>query len=265
MDWLKGLFGKKLSKREKKTLKEMAEFEKGFDSKFAVDNATGEYLFDLVRENGVTNILELGTWRGASAIYLAAALPKDGILKTIDIGNDRVAQASENFNKAGLEKKIIQIVEDINEYLPNDKNKYDLIFMDAQKSDQEMQLRLLLQNNTHTGSIIVIDDVITMAEKMQPLFDFINKQKNQRKIVLGDFNQVPWSSRMKNFIEETKLRFSAQSDYYQATWPSFYIKPFQIKLDYIFHSRDFIPINVGVSSNLGSDHLGLVSEFVLRK
>lgn len=168
-----------LTETEKTVLKEMADFEKQYSSVFAVDEATGEFLHDLVLKSDSNNILELGTWRGASAIYMASALKqlREGKIVTVDVGNDRVGQARENIKKAGLSDYINQVIANIDDYLPTDSNKYDLIFMDAQKDKQLGWLKQILEKNVKSGTIILVDDIISMGKKQQDLIEFVKKQK----------------------------------------------------------------------------------------
>lgn len=160
-----------------KVLEEMAEFEKQFDAQFAVDKATGLFLYELVLRHQPKRILELGTWRGASAIYMAAALKElgGGKITTVDVGNDRVEISRQNFVNAGLEDLIIQEVSDISVFLNQDGRQYDLVFMDATKYEQIGWLKKLLDRNLVRNSIIVIDDAITMKDKMQSLYGFVDQ------------------------------------------------------------------------------------------
>ncbi len=156
-------------------LEKMVEFETQFDSKFAVDSATGKYLYNFVLEKKTKRILELGTWRGASGIYLAAALQElgGGELVTVDIGNDRVLQAKENFLHAGVTNVITQVISDIYEYLPKDATVYDLVFMDASKKDQCAWLKQLLHQNLQKGSWVIVDDYLSMGDRMDDLTKFV--------------------------------------------------------------------------------------------
>jgi len=166
-------------------LQKMVEFEKQFDAKFAVDSATGEYLYKFVKEKQPRRILELGTWRGASAIYMASALKElgRGELITVDIGNDRVAQAKDNFLQAGISNYVTQVISDIHEYLPNDATNYDLVFMDASKKHQSKWLKQLLHQNLQKGSWIIIDDYLTMGDRMKAIRDFVESSINLKSTI----------------------------------------------------------------------------------
>jgi len=75
-------------------------------------------------------------------------------------------------------------------------------------------------------------------------------------IVTGDFNAVPWSSVMRDFKEKTKLTDSRKS--FMNTFPS---KGFvKVPIDYIFTSKEIIPLRSKRLYSPFSDHFGIYSE-----
>ena len=167
-------------KKAQKVLEEMESFEQQFLARFAINEATGAFLYNLVKKLKPQSILELGTWRGASTIYLALALKENGTgqITTVDIDNNRVEQAADNFKRAGVGEYITQVVIDIEEFLPQDSTVYDFIFMDAAKAHQKRWLEGILKRNTQKGSIIIVDDIILMEEKMKNLINYVENNKN---------------------------------------------------------------------------------------
>lgn len=157
-------------------LDEMADYESQYPSKWAVDDATGTFLHTWVLEHQPRSILELGTWRGASAIYMGAALQLigNGKLITVDRDSDRGKDADRNIQRAGLSEFVDHIVLDIDEYLNEQQNQqFDLIFLDAAKKQQGRWLKHLITHNAHKDTVFIIDDVITMADRMQDLYAFL--------------------------------------------------------------------------------------------
>ncbi len=55
---------------------------------------------------GARRILEIGTAVGYSGIWLAAALPPDGMLMTMEMDPARGREAQENFKAAGLAGRV---------------------------------------------------------------------------------------------------------------------------------------------------------------
>ena len=80
-------------------------------------------------------------------------------------------------------------------------------------------------------------------------------------LVLGDFNTVPWDSRLKQFKSATELVDSRRM--LTPTYPTW--NPFvgQIPIDYIFHSKG---INCGSldSVNITSDHKAILGTYQLK-
>src|SRR5213594_2063882 len=77
-----------------------------------VDAEVGALLRVLATAVGARRILEIGTAIGYSGIWLAGALPPDGMLLTLDIREERAREARENFARAGLADRVNVIVGD---------------------------------------------------------------------------------------------------------------------------------------------------------
>lgn len=161
-----------------KKLVEMEEFEKQFSAVFAVDRETGLFLYDQVIDKQAQQILELGTWRGASSLYMAAALEKlgGGKITTVDVMTTRYDDATKNIDESGYRKYIHQVKQDAGEFVKEDQTKYDLIFLDAEKKKQGVWIEDILRNNCKPGTRIIIDDAILMGDRMIDLFAYIEKQ-----------------------------------------------------------------------------------------
>src|SRR3954471_18472730 len=67
-----------------------------------VDAEVGALLRVLAVAVGARRILEIGTAIGYSGIWLAGALPSDGLLLTLEKDPDRARTARTNFERAGL-------------------------------------------------------------------------------------------------------------------------------------------------------------------
>ncbi len=167
-----------------KLLRQMEEFEKQFSAVFAVDRETGLYLYDQVIELKAKKILELGTWRGASSLYMAAALEQlgGGEITTVDVMTTRYDDATRNIDESGYRNYIKQVKQDAGEFLKEDKTKYDLIFLDAEKKKQGEWIKDILKNNCKPGTRIIIDDAILMGDRMEDLFAYIKEQQLRSRL-----------------------------------------------------------------------------------
>src|SRR2546426_9220335 len=77
-----------------------------------VDAEVGALLRVLAGAVGARRILEIGTAIGYSGIWLAGALPSDGMLLTMELDPERARVARENFRRAGLDQRVNVIVGD---------------------------------------------------------------------------------------------------------------------------------------------------------
>lgn len=128
-----------------------------------VEPTTGKLLNLLARMVHAERILEIGTLGGYSTIWLARALGADGTLITLEANPDYAAVAQRNIAGAGLTEVVDLRVGPALEALPKildaDEGPFDLVFIDADKSNQDKYLAYAL-NLTRVGSVIVGDNVV---------------------------------------------------------------------------------------------------------
>jgi predicted O-methyltransferase YrrM len=94
----------------------------------------GEILHDLVLKGNCKNIVEIGTSSGLSTIWLAwAAAKTGGKVLTIEVHEDRLNAALENFKKAGVADYIDARLGNAHDIVPDIKGPVDFIFCDADK------------------------------------------------------------------------------------------------------------------------------------
>lgn len=110
-----------------------------------------EFLTEFVRLNNVKNILEIGSAIGYSAIKMALA-SDDVNVTTIERDKDRYIEAVKNVKKLGLDSKITLILADALDF--NTSEEYDLIFIDAAKSQYIKFFNKFSKNLKEKGYII---------------------------------------------------------------------------------------------------------------
>ena len=98
-----------------------------------VEDTVANLLEMLIKLSKASNVLEIGTAIGYSAVAIAKALPTDGHLTTIELMPERREKAVEFFAKARLEHKITSVLGDAREILQEFHGPYDMIFLDAAK------------------------------------------------------------------------------------------------------------------------------------
>ena len=105
------------------------------------------------------NILEIGTYTGYSALCLAEGISKDGKLHTIDNNEELFDFQRKYFDQSGFGDQIIQHLGNALEIIPKFSEEFDLIFIDADKSNYPNYLELLLPR-LKSGAVILSDNVL---------------------------------------------------------------------------------------------------------
>lgn len=142
----------------------------GFPDHLAVAANQGMLLQMLIQMNKCKRVLELGTFAAYSTIWLARALPEDGYILTIEGRDTHAAMGQENIDRANLPQTIelkVGRATDILNALPENTEAFDFIFVDADKQSYPEYLELSL-NLSHSGTVIVLDNVIRAGDIMNP-------------------------------------------------------------------------------------------------
>jgi predicted O-methyltransferase YrrM len=129
------------------------------------------------------NVLEIGTYTGYSAICLAQGMQKDGHLHTIDINEELEDICFQYFCKAGLEGRITQHIGYASEIIPALNDTFDLVFIDADKTNYHLYYDLVI-DKVPLGGYILADNVLYDGEVVLPEEE---QSKNARAIHL--FNE----------------------------------------------------------------------------
>ena len=124
-----------------------------------VDAEVGALLRVLTTAIGATRILEIGTCIGYSGIWLAGALPKDGMLFTLEMNEERANIARANFAKAGLSDRVSVMVGDAQLKIVKLAGPFDLIFQDGAKPLYNTLLDPLVER-LRPGGLLVTDNVL---------------------------------------------------------------------------------------------------------
>lgn len=114
-----------------------------------------EFLKQYIKKNNVKNVLEIGTAVGYSSIQMALVDNNVNIL-TIERDKIRYDEAINNINKMQLNNQIKCEYGDALEI--NIDGKYDLIFIDAAKS-QNIKFFEKYKNNLEKNGAIIVDNI----------------------------------------------------------------------------------------------------------
>lgn len=116
------------------------------------------------------NILEIGTYTGYSALCLAEGMQKSGLLLTIDKNEELESFSRKYFDKSDYKNQIKQMVGNALEIIPTINMKFDLVFIDADKSNYVNYFNLII-DKMNSGGVILSDNVLwsgKIVEKIDP-------------------------------------------------------------------------------------------------
>ncbi len=121
-------------------------------------------LSKMIRPNA---ILEIGTYTGYSALCLAEGLTDDGALITIDKNIELYDRVNAYFSESEFASKIKMIHGNALHILPKLDQKWDLIFIDADKENYQNYYDITFQN-LNSGGYIIADNVLWSGKVIDP-------------------------------------------------------------------------------------------------
>ena len=155
------------------------------------------FLHLIIKTSKIKKILEIGTFTGLSTLSMSLALPDDGKLIALDKNKETNKIALNFFNKANQEKKIQTIDKPALETLKDlkeQKQKFDLVFIDADKENYKNYYDQSLDLIDKNG-LIIIDNVLWHGEVVD------NKNQDKLTINIREFNYyVNNDKRIENLI-----------------------------------------------------------------
>jgi caffeoyl-CoA O-methyltransferase len=132
----------------------------------AVAPTTGRFLFALVAPQTDCEVLEIGGGRGYSSVWLAAGVRYlGGRVLSLEVDGKAAAAWRENVGAAGLEGWADLIEGDALETLPTVDDVFDVVFIDAKKSEYEAYLKLA-RERVEPGGLIVADNVLSHPDEL---------------------------------------------------------------------------------------------------
>ncbi|WP_036603346.1 O-methyltransferase [Olivibacter sitiensis] len=140
------------------------------------------------------NILEIGTFTGYATLCLAEGLAPNGTLHSIDINEERYDRVSSYIKEAGLKDRIQLHIGDAQHIIPELTEWFDLVFIDADKKNNQHYYELVL-NKIPSGGVILIDNVLWKGKVLEEapdkqtkqvlqLNEYITKDERVEKVIL---------------------------------------------------------------------------------
>ena len=119
----------------------------------------GAFLRALVAMSGARRVLEVGMFTGYSALAMASALPADGSLVTLDISEEHAEVARRHVEASPWSDRIDIRIGPALDTLATLDGPFDLVFIDADKSNYRNYFEAVLPKLADRG-VIAIDNVL---------------------------------------------------------------------------------------------------------
>jgi predicted O-methyltransferase YrrM len=152
-----------------------------------IGSEKGKVLARVVRETKPKRVLEVGTLIGYSAILIGRELEPDAHLISIEIHADEARMAEKNIKAAGVRAKVEVLVGDAVKVIPTLKGTFDLVFIDAEKTEYYQYLKLF-EGKLRKGSVVVADNAGIFADQMRDYLDYLrtSPKYSSRYVQVGE-------------------------------------------------------------------------------
>ena len=141
-------------------------------------------------------ILEIGTYTGYSALCMAEGLAKGGVLHTIDINEELETRIRKFFDQSDYADNIHLHIGNAIDIIPALEEEYQLVFIDADKSNYSAYYNLLI-DRLPSGAVLIADNVLWSGKVLAE--DQLAKDKDTK--ALDEFNKkIHEDARVENVL-----------------------------------------------------------------
>jgi caffeoyl-CoA O-methyltransferase len=120
--------------------------------------AEARLLEALIVVGGARYVLEIGTFTGVGALTMASAVPEDGRVTTLEVDEDIAAVARRHIDASPNGRRVELIVGNALETIAGLEGPFDLVYIDAWKSDYPAYYDAVLPKLAERG-VIVADNL----------------------------------------------------------------------------------------------------------
>ncbi|TDS14809.1 O-methyltransferase [Sphingobacterium paludis] len=139
-------------------------------------------------------ILEIGTFTGYATLCLAEGLDSEGLIYTVDINEEQQERVQNYFDSSPFAEKIKYCIGDATDVIARLDEKFDLVFIDADKRNNLFYFETLIPH-VPRGGLILIDNVLwkgkvladqpdSQTKKVLELNEFLAKDTRIEKLIL---------------------------------------------------------------------------------
>ncbi len=141
---------------------------------------TGKLLYFIVKSTSSKKVLELGTSNGYSTAWLSLGAEK---VITVENNHKKILEAKEHLETMGLSEKIDFIEKNAADYLSENSNLFDLIFIDM---DRSLYMDTLFDVNAsiNIGGILIYDNAISHQNEMIELIQYFEESSRHLSTII---------------------------------------------------------------------------------
>ncbi|MCP1994975.1 O-methyltransferase [Flavobacterium sp. HSC-61S13] len=144
----------------------------------------GRFLSILSKIISPNHILEIGTYTGYSTLCLAEGLRAKGTLDTIDINEELLDLQRKYFDLSPYSKQITQHLGSAIDIIPTLNQKFDLVFIDADKPNYCNYFELIVPR-MNAGGIILSDNVLWSGKVLEPI-----EPNDKSTVIIDNYNKL---------------------------------------------------------------------------
>jgi caffeoyl-CoA O-methyltransferase len=152
-----------------------------------VGPAVARVLYQLAVIGKAKKVFEMGSAIGYSTIWWARAVGEGGRVIYTDGDPKRAEKARRYFERAGVSQRIVVRVGDALEILSEQKEPYDIIFNDVDKTDYPRVFRLALPH-LKSGGLFITDNVLWKGQLRKP-------DPDEKTKAILEFNRLIYESK----------------------------------------------------------------------
>jgi predicted O-methyltransferase YrrM len=164
----------------------------------------GKILAEVVQKLKPRKILEVGALYGYSAILIAKNSPAKAEITTVEKNPEHVRMTEQNVERARLEDQIKVIQGDAMEILSKLPGPFDLVFLDAEKT-QYLDYLKAVEDKLHQGSVVVADNVGVFQDQMQNYLHYVRNTGRYRSRTVDTL--LEFSETTKDAMEISEKRY----------------------------------------------------------
>jgi caffeoyl-CoA O-methyltransferase len=127
-------------------------------------------------------ILEIGTYTGYSALCLAEGLADQGKIITIDVNEELENRVRGYFESSKYRDKLIYLIGDAIKLIPEIKENWDIVFIDADKLNYLNYYQLVF-DSVSVGGYIIADNVLWSGKVVE------STKQDRETNLLREYNQ----------------------------------------------------------------------------